>query len=786
MTIHKVSSEGVRLFEVLVRGYHHGPSPLNLKLKNRPPVLDQTVITPVERRLMEKLVELRNKALMAKRSDNDIDVLLLQLGAGIGGIFQTFAPASALLTAALDQILRLRSNLFTPNAALSSKDWSSEVSQAVMASYSRKNQQGSPRHSQSTLQPDRAVRLKSNSNMEALDEAKRLHEERKYGAVVRKTTEIIRTTGDKFPVAHYLRAYSYMKLGKPELAIADLKKVIPHADNIFKETGCEIYSMVGEAYRLVNQLDAALDYNSKVIERKPNDTSLLEERVRIYCTMGKLDLALQDCDEIIRLEPENPWSYCVRAQTHKFRDLQAALVDSGIAIQFGPDYVPAYLLRASIYREQKNYEACIEDASKAIVLDPKDPEGYLLRGTAYANRKQNDLALLDLSDCLRLDPRRAEARFARGSIWYIEGDFDRAIDDLSQALKFQPNDLDGFMMRALAYTHKELHSNAIHDFDKVLKAGPNNLECLVRRGIAHGCVGNLDHSIQDLRRAIELDPKNVRAHRSSALAFATKGDYASAIRHWTLALEHIETDPTFKSKTDLLLIERGISYMEQKDDERAIQDFTKAIEAGSSRAGAWGCRAAIYVGRRKYDLAIADLSKAIERDPINADWIRDRAKVYTQCNQDELALRDLNSVIGLDGHNPDDFESRAQLFEKKRLIGPAINDWSMVALLQPSNPLPLYRRALLRNDKDEALNDLNRALKIDRKFPDAYLQRALISLFRGEAPAAIVDFNQVIALSPNNAAAYEGRAEAYRKRGNKDDSARALQDEAAARQLGGA
>lgn len=52
---------------------------------------------------------------------------------------------------------------------------------------------------------------------------------------------------------------------------------------------------------------------------------------------------------------------------------------------------------------------------------------------------------------------------------------------------------------------------------------------------------------------------------------------------------------------------RGTAWVEKGDNDRAIQDYTRAIELRPDYAGAYRSRAAAYFLKRDYDLAWADV-----------------------------------------------------------------------------------------------------------------------------------------------------------------------------------
>ena len=73
---------------------------------------------------------------------------------------------------------------------------------------------------------------------------------------------------------------------------------------------------------------------------------------------------------------------------------------------------------------------------------------------------------------------------------------------------------------------------------------------------------------------------------------------------------------------------RAGAYKSKGDHDRAIVDYTKAIEANSHYADAYAGRGIVYQIIGKNDDAIADYSKAIEIDPRYANAYVGRGMIY--------------------------------------------------------------------------------------------------------------------------------------------------------------
>lgn len=86
---------------------------------------------------------------------------------------------------------------------------------------------------------------------------------------------------------------------------------------------------------------------------------------------------------------------------------------------------------------------------------------------------------------------------------------------------------------------------------------------------------------------------------------------------------------------------RGIAYSEKGEVERAIEDYTKAIELNPKFAEAYYQRGIAYRIKGDYKLAIADYTKAIDLKPDDADAYYRRSRAWVHIGEPEEAKSDM-------------------------------------------------------------------------------------------------------------------------------------------------
>ena len=135
-----------------------------------------------------------------------------------------------------------------------------------------------------------------------------------------------------------------------------------------------------------------------------------------------------------------------------------------------------------------------------------------------------------------------------------------------------------------------------------------------------------DVAIYHCTRAInsgELSQKNLaKTFTNRGITYYNKGRYDRAIADFTTAIE-LEPDDA------IAYYARGRAYANKDQYDRAIQDYDQAIRLRPDYASAFLNRGNAYFNnKRLYDRAIADYTKAIELKPDDAKAYEKRSAAY--------------------------------------------------------------------------------------------------------------------------------------------------------------
>jgi len=186
-------------------------------------------------------------------------------------------------------------------------------------------------------------------------------------------------------------------------------------------------------------------------------------------------------------------------------------------------------------------------------------------------------------------------------------------------------------------------------------------------------------------------------------------------------------------------------------------------------ATAFNYRGHVFKNSKLFDKAIEDYSRAIEIKPSFANYYVNRGVAYSEKREFAKALDDLNKAIGLNPTEYMAFNNRGNIYYYQGDIERALADFNAAIMLNPEGSLAFNNRGVVfkaKGEKELAKADFDKAISLSPYYADAYYNRAVIFKERGDVFRAIEDINKVLSLTPGLTQAYLDRGDLYRKNGN--------------------
>lgn len=166
----------------------------------------------------------------------------------------------------------------------------------------------------------------------------------------------------------------------------------------------------------------------------------------------------------------------------------------------------------------------------------------------------------------------------------------------------------------------------------------------------------------------------------AGLAAAKKGDFGEAIH---LLSRAINSAGLGEESLAYVYNNRGIVYRLKGNYDRAIADYTEAINLMPDFASAYSNRGLANSKKGQYDLAIEDFNRAIDLAPENADIYLKRGNAYFDKGLYDEAVVDYARVIELIPGSVLAYFNRCDAYEHKGIQDKAIRDCTRVIELDP-------------------------------------------------------------------------------------------------------
>ena len=601
--------------------------------------------------------------------------------------------------------------------------------------------------------------------------------------------------------AQYNREYFFW-VGRSCMMNNDYQEAIRTLNTLlrFDENAFEGYFLRGIAkYNLDDLLGAEADF-STAIRLNPVYTQAYTYRAITRSRLGNYDDALQDFREAIELRPDLPGPYYSRGVTRLLnQQFKEAIEDFDKFIRQENKVADAFICRGLSYLHLKDTTRAYENFNTAIRTNRENPNGYNRRGSLHLQQEQYKEAEADFNKAISCDSTYLLSYFNRALVYNATNRPMQALADFDKVIQLDSTNSLTYFNRAMLRTQIGDYNRALEDYDKVALYSPNNVLVYYNRAGVYAQLGEIEQAVADYTSAIKLYP-----------------DFANAYIYRGRLREYLN-DPQ-GAKSDRAIAQQKIAeYRSRLSDSTysiyadTTQRFDRLLSFDSKFAGGSFDRITGHNGGReemrllplfKFTLMRADSLPTVK--PYHLQRVEDFRKridneyLTLSCREsnipaDSLVLLDKQYVQELNASNP----SWTVLFERgvtQSLIKQytnSVNTYSSAIELNPSNPFLYLNRSTTRaemidfissidnsyqritidsdpanrlnnNSKrtysyDEAVADLNKAVKLFPDFAHAYYNRANLLALSGSLPEAYEDYSKAIELNPAFAEAYYNR-----------------------------
>mmetsp|Transcript_10846 Transcript_10846/g.18129 ORF Transcript_10846/g.18129 Transcript_10846/m.18129 type:complete len:293 (-) Transcript_10846:41-919(-) len=165
-----------------------------------------------------------------------------------------------------------------------------------------------------------------------------------------------------------------------------------------------------------------------------------------------------------------------------------------------------------------------------------------------------------------------------------EGDSARAVTKANQVINDLGEHPTLLYTRGIAKMNLRKFSDALEDFTSVIKqeedASPNlRCDCLINRGAVYKIEEKYDQALKDYNTALDLVKQNKLGQEKASILYMNKGQLYDRMKLPQKAVvEYTEYINTKGYLTPVATNNRGLSYLDMDEYDRAAKDFDQAIK----------------------------------------------------------------------------------------------------------------------------------------------------------------------------------------------------------------
>ena len=205
--------------------------------------------------------------------------------------------------------------------------------------------------------------------------------------------------------------------------------------------------------------------------------------------------------------------------------------------------------------------------------------------------------------------------------------------------------------------------------------------------------------------------------------------------------------------------------MKEKYVEKALQDFTKAINLDYTYAEPFLNRGILYYNTGRPDQALADFNRFLELKPDNPDGLLNRANTLSTLGRFKEAIPDYNKYLTIKNDDPKAYMWRGIAYFNIQNYDSAIIDFNKSIEIDPDYYEPYYWLGVIyynQKDYSNALKYLDLSISKNSNNANSYIWKGLCYMNMNEYHKAIEQYSKAIEIDPNNSTAYINRFNSYR------------------------
>ena len=398
-------------------------------------------------------------------------------------------------------------------------------------------------------------------------------------------------------------------------------------------------------YNQNNLRGAMADYDT-ALDLDPNNFLGHYNRGLLRAQVGDDNRGIEDFDFVLKLEPDNLMALFNRALLlEQTGNLRGAVRDYSKVIEEYPNFWFGLQHRASCYRRLGNTKQAELDEFRILKAQMDKRYGKQPRLSKKQMRKRSDEDLEKYNQLVVADEQEVEHEYQsdyRGRVQNRKAElawqpmygltFIRPQSDVKTEVAYEST-VEQFNQRSGSHTvyvsceQRNLSEQQMKQTFAYIDSLSTRIDetktttavvpLLLLRAVAYSTIQNFDNAIDDLSICLQIDSTSSLAYWMRAVCQAKINEFnASEGTNIDLKSANVLGDLSDalqrSPQNAYLYYNRGNLYAQRHDYQRAIDDYTRALQIDERLAEAWFNRGLAKIYAKKTSEGIEDLSKAGE------------------------------------------------------------------------------------------------------------------------------------------------------------------------------
>lgn len=341
---------------------------------------------------------------------------------------------------------------------------------------------------------------------------------------------------------------------------------------------------LGAAFAAKGQNTDAMLHEHAALRIRPDYPEAENNLGQLLAGEGRWDDAASHLQAALKDRPQYDQARCnlglLYLQTHRVDD---AITQFRQAIRDDPHYAMAMADLGLAFAQQGHLNEAIDEYRHALAIAPNDPYTCNMYGRALEAQNKLPEAAAEYAEAISLKPDFAEAHENLGAVLTLAGNFPQAEAELEQATKLQPASASTHYTFGNTYLREHNLEAAADQFSEALRLKPDYFEANFNLALTLTQLGRTAEAIAHYREVVKIKPQNVAALQKLAWLLATDSDaqLRNGVESLEFANKAIQLAPDDPSVWDA----KGAALAETGNYASAAKAASKALEVAPSRQG---------------------------------------------------------------------------------------------------------------------------------------------------------------------------------------------------------